>query len=963
MLTLARGFEKRVSWGLGCWLLAISCLVLTVGGCGSNAALLEDFTFTATPGTVALTAGGSTQQVTLTSGAVNGYNALIAVTITGLPAGVTASPSSVIMTPGATQVITLTAAATAATSSSTVTMTGTSGVRVHSATVAVSVTAVPPPDFTLAVSPTTVGVTAGGATGSTTVSVGGVNGFGAGVGISVSGLPAGVSVSPAAPTIAAGGSQALTVTAAASAAAGSSTITVTGTSGALVHTATFTLTVAAAPPPADFTLMVNPTTVSVTAGGAGGSTLVSVSGVNGFSSGVGITVSGLPAGVSASPATPTIAAGGSQSITLTAAASAAAGTSTITVTGTSGGLVHTATFMLTIAAAPAADFMLAINPTSLTLTAGALGQGTAVTATAVNGFSGTVTVSVTGLPAGVTVAPTTLTLTAGTPQTLTFTAAASAVAGMSNVSVTGLSGSLTHTATLSLTVAVPAGVNVTTYHNDNARDGLNASETILTPANVNSAKFGKLNLLSVDGLVDAEPLYLSGLTVNGQTHNVLYVVTEHDSVYAFDADSGAQLWKVSALGSGETTSDNHGCGQITPEIGITSTPVMDRSKGTNGTMFVVAMSKDGSGNYHQRLHALDVTTGAEIAGSPTEITGTYPGTGDNSSGGNVVFAPGQYAERAGLLLMNSTIYLAWTSHCDARPYTGWVMGYSENTLQQTAILNLTPNGNEGSIWMAGDGLQGDSSGNIYFLDANGTLDAHDTVTGFPVNNDYGNAMMKLSTTGGALTVDDFFETYDSINESNEDLDLGSGGSLLLPDMVDAHGAVRHLMVGAGKDTNIFVADRDNMGKYNAANNDALYQELTGALPGGAWSMPAYFNYAVYYGGVGDNLKAFTITNALLGTTPSSKSATTFGYPGATPSVSANGTSDGIVWAVESSTGAAAVLHAYDATNLANELYNSTQAAGNRDAFGNGNKFITPMIVNGKVYVGTPNGVAVFGLLP
>jgi hypothetical protein len=776
-------------------------------------------------------------------------------------------------------------------------------------------------------------------------------------------LPAGVSVSPATPTIAAGGSQAITLSAAASAAAGPSVITVTGTSGTLVHTATFTLNVAAAAAPADFTLSANPTTVNVTAGGATGSTTVSVGGVNGFSAGVGITVTGLPAGVSVNPATPTITAGSSQTLILTAASSAVAGSSTITVTGTSGALVHTATFTLKVAAAPVADFTLAINPTSLTLTAGALGQGIAVTATAVNGFSGTVSVSVAGLPAGVTVAPTTLTLSAGVAQTLTFTAAASAVAGTSSVSVTGVSGSLSHMATLALTVAVPAGVNVTTYHNDNARDGLNASETILTPANVNSAKFGKLALLSVDGLVDAEPLYLSGLTVNGQTHNVLYVVTEHDSVYAFDADSGTQLWKVSALESGETTSDNHGCGQISPEIGITSTPVIDRAKGAHGTIFVVAMSKDASGAYHQRLHALDVTTGAETTGSPTEITGTYPGTGDNSSGGNVVFAPGQYAERAGLLLMNSTIYLAWTSHCDERPYTGWVMGYSENTLSQTAILNLTPNGNEGSIWMAGDGLEGDSSGNIYFLDANGTLDAHDTVTGFPVNNDYGNAMMKLSTTGGSLTVDDFFETYDSINESNADTDLGSGGSLLLPDMVDANGVVRHLMVGAGKDRNIFVADRDNMGKYNAANNDALYQELPNALPNGAFSMPAYFNYAVYYGGVGDNLKAFTITNALLGTTPSSKSATTFGYPGATPSVSANGTSNGIVWALQSSTGATAVLHAYDATNLGTELYNSAQAAGNRDAFGNGNKFITPMIVNGKVYVGTPNGVAVFGLLP
>jgi hypothetical protein len=861
MIFSAHIFEKR--WNsrgaaVGCWLLAMSCVALTAGGCGSSAKMVGDFTLSVTPASVALTAGGATQQITVSSTAVNGYSAQIAIAISGLPAGVTANPASVNITPGATETITLTAAATAATSSGTVTITGTSGANVHSATVALSVTAVPPPDFTLAV---------------------------------------------------------------------------------------------------------NPTTVSVTAGGASGSTAVSVSGVNGFSAGVGIAVSGLPAGVTVSPATPTIMPGTPQTLTLTAAASAVAGSSTITVTGTSGALVHTATFTLKVAAAAPADFTLAINPTSLTLTSGALGQGTAVTATAVNGFSGTVSVSVAGLPAGVTVAPATLTLAVGTPQMLTFTAAANAVAGTSSVSVTGVSGGLTHTATLTLTVAAPAGVNVTTYHNDNSRDGLNASETILTPANVSSATFGKLNMLAVDGLVDAEPLYLSAVTIGGQTHNVLYVVTEHASVYAFDADSGTQLWKVSALGSGETTSDAHGCGQITPEIGITSTPVIDRTKGAHGMIFVVAMSKDSGGKYHQRLHALDVTTGAETAGSPTEIAGTYPGMGDGSSGGNVVFAPGQYAERAGLLLMNSTIYLAWTSHCDARPYTGWVMGYSESTLQQTAILNLTPNGSEGAIWMAGDGLAGDSAGNIYFLDANGTLDAHDTVTGFPVNGDYGNAMMKLSTTGNSLAVDDFFETYNSINESNGDVDLGSGGSLLLPDMVDANGVVRHLMVGAGKDTNIYVGDRDNLGKYNPANNDALYQEVTSALPGGAWSMPAYFNYTVYYGGVGDYLKAFSITNALLGTTASSKSGTTFGYPGATPSVSANGTSNGIVWALESSTGSTAVLHAYDATNLGRELYNSTQAAGNRDGFGTGNKFITPMIVNGKVYVGTPSGVAVFGLLP
>lgn len=711
----------------------------------------------------------------------------------------------------------------------------------------------------------------------------------------------------------------------------------------------------------DFSLTAGPA-VALTAGEPGQTVTVTATAVNGFSGTVAIALSGLPAGVTATPATLSVVPGTPLVITLTAGASAATSSGTVTVTGTSGTLTHTATFGVTVTAAPA-DFSLSLNPTSLTLTAGALGQSTAVLVTAVNGFSGMVSVGVSGLPSGVTVSPTTLTLTAGTAQSLTLTAAANAVVGSASVTVTGTSGTLSHSATLALTVAAPTGHDVTTYHDDNARDGLNANETVLTTENVNSAMFGKLKFLTTDGLVDAEPLYLSAVTIGGQTHNVLYVATEHDSVYAFDADSGAQLWKVSALGSGETTSDDHGCGQITPEIGITSTPVIDRTHGAHGTIFVVAMSKDASGNYHQRLHALDVTTGAEESGSPTEIAGTYPGTGDNSSGGNVVFAPGQYAERAGLLLMNSTIYLTWTSHCDARPYTGWVMAYGESSLKQTAILNLTPNGSEGSVWMAGDGMAADAAGNIYFLDANGTLDAKDTVTGFPVNGDYGNAMVKLSTASGSLTVDDFFETYDSINESNNDIDLGSGGAMLLPDLFDAGGTVHHLMVGAGKDKNIYVGDRDNLGKYNPANNDALYQELTNALPNGAWSMPAYFNYAVYYGGVGDNLKAFTITDAKLGVTPSSESATTFAYPGATPSVSANGTSNGIVWALESATGSAAVLHAYDATNLAKELYNSTQAAGGRDSFGNGNKFITPMIVNGKVYVGTPTGVAVFGLLP
>jgi hypothetical protein len=504
------------------------------------------------------------------------------------------------------------------------------------------------------------------------------------------------------------------------------------------------------------------------------------------------------------------------------------------------------------------------------------------------------------------------------------------------------------------------GTNVTTYHNDNARSGQNLTETILTPSNVNSSSFGKLFVISVDGKVDAQPLYLTQLSIpNHGTHNVLYVETEHASVYGFDADTGALLWQVSMLAAGETTSDDHGCGQITPEIGVTSTPVIDQKAGPHGTIYVVAMSKDGAGNYHQRLHALDVTTGAEEFGGPQDIQASFPGTGDNSSGGRVIFAPGQYAERAGLLLLNGVIYTGWTSHCDFRPYTGWIMGFDQSTLAQVSVLNVTPNGNEGSVWMSGAGLAADTTGNIFLLDANGTFDAALDGNGFPSQGDFGNAFLKISTANHALAVADYFEMFNQGAENGSDTDLGSGGALVLPDLTDSLGHTRHIAVGAGKDSNIYVVDRDAMGKFNPSQNN-IYQEIQGALSNSIFSMPAYFNNTVYYGAVGDNIKAFAISNAQLALTPASQTGNTFGYPGATPSISANGTSNAILWAAEN--GNTAVLHAYDATNLSRELYNSNQASGGRDQFGTGNKFITPMITNGKVYVGTTNGVGVFGLL-
>jgi outer membrane protein assembly factor BamB len=461
----------------------------------------------------------------------------------------------------------------------------------------------------------------------------------------------------------------------------------------------------------------------------------------------------------------------------------------------------------------------------------------------------------------------------------------------------------------------------------------------------------------VDGKVDAQPLYLSELMVAGAAHNVVYVATENDSVYAFDSDTGATLWHVSLLPSGETTSDTHGCGQVTPTIGITSTPVIDRSAGTNGAIYVVAMSKDSSSAYHQRLHALDVTTGAELFKGPVAITATYTAPGAVIA----TFEPGQYEERAALLLSQGIVYTSFTSHCDAAPYSGWMMGYNETTLAQTGVLNIGPNSNAGpAIWMSGGGPGADSSGNIYLLSANGAFETTLDTNGFPNKQDYGNSFLKLAATSTTLTVADYFTMSNEVAESASDQDLGSGGELLLPDMTDSTGTVRHLIVGAGKDINIYLVNRDSMGKFSASTNN-IWQQLSGALPGGIWSTPAYFNGTLYYGDSGATLKAFTLASAKLASTPASQSATQFQYPGTAPAVSANGTSNGIVWAHENSS-SAAVLHAYDATNLAHELYNSNQAANNRDQFGPGNKFITPSIADGKVFVGTTNSVAVFGLL-
>jgi hypothetical protein len=507
---------------------------------------------------------------------------------------------------------------------------------------------------------------------------------------------------------------------------------------------------------------------------------------------------------------------------------------------------------------------------------------------------------------------------------------------------------------------IPYATDVLTYHYSPSRQGSTVQETTLTPSNVNSTSFGKVAFYTVDGKVDAQPLYVNRQFINGSLNNTVYVVTENDSVYAFSAIHGNQYWKVSALGSGETPSDDHGCSQISPQIGIPDTPVIDKANGPNGAMYFVAMTKDSSGHYHQRLHALDLGTGAELFGGPMEITATYPGTGDGSQGGQVIFNPAQFAERAGLLEFGGTVYIAFTSHCDDRPYTGWVMAYNSRTLAQTSVIDITPNGSEGAVWMAGSGLAADPAGNIYLLAGNGTFDTTLNSQGFPINGDYGNGFIKLSTSGGTLAVADYFNMFNTVQESNGDVDLGSGGVIVLPDVSDNNGGVHHLAVGAGKDTNIYVVNRDNMGKWNPNNNNNAYQFLSGVLPGGVWSKPSYWNNSVYYGQVGGTLKAYGISNAKLTTSPTSQTSVTFPYPGTFPLITSNQNSNAIVWAVSNTN--PAVLYAFDATNLATQLYNSNQASGGRDQFGNGNKFITPIVANGQVFVGTQTGIAVFGLL-
>ncbi|HVM97812.1 MAG TPA: EF-hand domain-containing protein [Candidatus Acidoferrales bacterium] len=501
---------------------------------------------------------------------------------------------------------------------------------------------------------------------------------------------------------------------------------------------------------------------------------------------------------------------------------------------------------------------------------------------------------------------------------------------------------------------VDAQPNVLTSRSDNARTAHYPAETILTPATVGGGQFGALYQYAVDGEVYTQPLYVTGLSIPAiGVHNVVYFATQHDSVYAFDADNplASPIWHVSFIDSAAgitpvSYTDVGGSHDIYPEIGITSTPVIDLA---SSTIYVVAKTKEPSGIF-QRLHALDIATGTERPGSPVVIAAAVSGVGAGSLGGTLSFDPLRENQRVGLLLLNGAVYIAWSSHGGTPPYHGWVMGYDATTLQQIGVFSDTPDAVAGGIWMGGCGLAADADGDIYFGAGNGSFDAN--VGG----NDYGESLIKLSTNGG-LHLSDYFTPYNQLALSNGDYDFGSGGTLLLPDQTGAH---PHLAVAAGKIGTIYLVDRDNLGHFNAVDDSQIVQSLPNAI-GADFGTPTFWNDKLYYAAANDVPKAFQMSDGLFSPIPVSQGTQQFGFPGASPAISANGTQDAILWMVESDgyrTNSAAILHAYDPDDLSTELYDSNLAG---DAVAIATKFAVPTIANGKVYVGGRNAVTVFGL--
>jgi len=551
----------------------------------------------------------------------------------------------------------------------------------------------------------------------------------------------------------------------------------------------------------------------------------------------------------------------------------------------------------------------------------------------------------------------------------------------------------TSVADVTKSASIPIGVTdlpgVLTYHNNLSRDGTNTHEFALTTSNVNTSTFGKLFSCQADGAIYAQPLWIPNLQVAGAAHNVALVATQHESLYAFDADATpcTTLWHANLIDpahggtSGETSVPSAGTvalvgsgfGDISPEVGITGTPVIDL---TTNTLYVVSKSVNASTQFFQRLHAINLTTGIErVTPQTVDSSISVSGTGAGSVGGQVAFDPRNESQRPGLVLSKGVVYVAWASHEDHDPYHGWVIGFDALTLAPVAnaIFNSTPNQvgtlpySRGGVWMGGGAPAVDALGNLFFITGNGTFDAN---TG---GSNYGDSVVKLSTVSG-LSVADYFTPLDQASLDANDTDFGSGAATILVDQLA--GPVTHLVIGGGKQGNLFLLNRDNMGKFSGSTNNVIE---TVNLGNSIFATPAFWQNNLYVAGVGPLKQfAFNSTTGRFNGAPFSQSSTSYRFPGATPSVSSNGVTNGIIWMLDNglyctpqSPGCGAtVLHAYDATNVANELWNSSQAAANRDLAGHAVKFTVPTVANGKVYVGTRGNdssvlgeLEVYGLLP
>ena len=541
---------------------------------------------------------------------------------------------------------------------------------------------------------------------------------------------------------------------------------------------------------------------------------------------------------------------------------------------------------------------------------------------------------------------------------------APATAGVYTITATSRSDG---TRSASLTVGVTDLAGVYTYHNNGARDGSNVQEYALTPANVNNANFGKLFSCPVDGAVYAQPLWVANLSIAGLTRNVVFVATAHDSLYAFDADAVPckPLWQVSLIdtshgaGAGETTVPaggsgflvGQGFGDITPEVGVTGTPVIDPAA---GILYVVSKSvNSGHTAFYQRLHAIDLASGAERAGAPVALSGSYLA----DSGTAVGFDVRQELQRCALALAGGTVYVAFAAHEDAAPWYGWVLGYRYNGagFTQNAVLNVAPNTAESGIWMSGGGPSVDSSGHLYVITGNGQFDAANTSG---TSDDYGDSFLQLTLgTGQAgLGVSSYFTPTDQLSDYQNDKDFGAGGAALVLNLSGTGGTPQHLVVGGGKDGALYVLNGDAMG---GAGDAQAWQKVSVGHP--IFATAAFWNNTLFLAPLKSGLQAYSFNSSTLklASSATQTSANTFGFPGATPAVSASdGANNGIVWAIDSSAYCTpqsggcgpAVLHAYAAGALGSELWNSSQIG--TDAAGNAVKFTVPTIANGKVYLGS-----------